>query len=164
MDLLDRLLEHDRWATGQLLEVSRNLTDEQLVQTFDIGHGTLLATFGHMVFNVEVWTEAIIGEPVQAKRSDDSLAELIERHTYALATFAAVARQMRDEQRLDDTFVDDFGAPMTYGGAMLHVILHEAEHRAEALHILQRLGVSDLPEIDHGLWDFVRRGLYQPGA
>jgi len=52
MDLLDRLLGHDQWATDQLLELSRNLTDEQLDQSFDIGHRTLRATFEHMIFNV----------------------------------------------------------------------------------------------------------------
>jgi hypothetical protein len=48
---------------------------------------------------------------------------------------------------------------MTYGGAILHVILHDAEHRSEVVHILSRLEVSEIPEVDHGLWDFVRRGL-----
>jgi uncharacterized damage-inducible protein DinB len=67
---------------------------------------------------------------------------------------------VRDERRLEDTFVDAYGAPLTFGGAILHVVLHDAEHRGEALHILERLKVSDLPEFDHGLWDFVRRGLF----
>jgi hypothetical protein len=42
------------------------------------------------------------------------------------------------------------------------VILHHAEHRSEVLHILERLGVPGLPEVDHGLWDFVSRGLFTP--
>jgi uncharacterized damage-inducible protein DinB len=49
---------------------------------------------------------------------------------------------------------------MTFGGAILHVILHNAEHRTEVLHILERLGVPNLPEIDHALWDYKRRGLF----
>ena len=44
MDLLDRLLDHDHWATTQLLDVSRNLTDAQLDQEFDIGHRSLRGT------------------------------------------------------------------------------------------------------------------------
>ena len=65
---------------------------------------------------------------------------------------------MRDEGRLEDTFLDHYGYPMTYGGAILMVILHNEAHRTEAVHILARLGVPDLPEVDHGLWDFKRRG------
>jgi uncharacterized damage-inducible protein DinB len=158
MDLLDRLLDHDRWATATLLDLSRGLTDAQLDQPFDVGHRTLRATFEHMIFNVEVWTAAMTRQPVDTRRDDRSLATLIDRHECSHATFATLARRVRDQQQLDDTFVDNFGGPMTFGGAVLHLVLHDAEHRAEALHILERLGVSDLPEVDHGLWDFKRRG------
>ncbi|MGH2617124.1 MAG: DinB family protein [Thermomicrobiales bacterium] len=158
MDLLDRLLGHDDWATVQLLDLSRGLTDGQLDQPFDVGHRTLRATFEHMIFNVESWTALMAGQPADVQRDDRSMAALIERHERSYAAFAALARRVRDEQRLDDTFVDHFDAHMTFGGAILHVALHDAEHRSEALHILQRLGVPDLPEVDHGLWDFKRRG------
>ena len=158
MDLLDRLLGHDDWATTQLLDLSRSLTDAQLDQPFDIGHRTLRATFAHMIFNVEVWTAAMTGQPVDAARDDRPLAVLVDSHERSYAVFASFARRIRDEHRLDDTFVDNFGGPMTFGGAIIHVALHNEGHRTEALHILERLGVPDLPEVDHGLWDFKRRG------
>lgn len=158
MDLLDRLLDHDHWATAQLLDLSRGLTDAQLDQPYDIGHKTLCATFDHMIFNVAAWTANMAEQPVNVQRDDRSLAALIDRYERANAAFATFARQMRDEERLDDTFVDGYGYPQTFGGAIIHVILHNAEHRGEALHILERLGVPDLPEVDHALWDFKRRG------
>ena len=158
MDLLDRLLGHDHWATDQLLVLSQGLTDAQLDQPFDIGHRTLRDTFEHMIFNVEAWTAVMAGQPVDIQRDDHSLAALSERDERSHAAFVALARRVRDEQRLDDTFVDHYDAHMTFGGAILMVILHNAEHRTEALHILERLGVPDLPEVDHGLWDFRRRG------
>jgi uncharacterized damage-inducible protein DinB len=99
------------------------------------------------------------GQPAIWERgAQRSLAELIERHERFYATFASLARRMRDEQRLDDTFVDRFGERMTFGGAIVHVVFHNAEHRTEALHTLERLGVPDLPEVDHGLWDRETRG------
>lgn len=159
MELLDRLLEHDRWATDQLLELSRGLSEAQLDQEFDIGHRTLRATFEHMIFNVEFWTGLMTGQPVDARHDDRSLTALIDRHERSYAALATLAGRVRDEQRLEDTFVDHFDTHMTFGGAIIHVVLHNAEHRGEALHILERLGVPDLPEIDHGLWDFKRRGL-----
>ena len=158
MDLLDRLLGHDHWATARLLDLSRRLTDAQLDQPFDVGHRTLRATFEHMIFNVEFWTAVMAGQPADAQRDDRSLGALTERHERSYAAFAALARRVRDEQRLDDTFVDHFGGRMTFGGAIVHVALHDAEHRSEALHILERLGVPDLPEVDHGLWDQTARG------
>lgn len=161
MDLLDRLLDHDRWASTTLLELCGDLTDEQLDRPFDIGHKTIRATLDHMIFNIAAWTGEMTGQPDSAlvARADGSLPALADRHERAYAAFAGVARRIRDEDRLEETFIDEFGGEMTFGGAIIHVVLHNAEHRADVLHILQRLGIPDLPEIDHGLWDFKRRGL-----
>jgi hypothetical protein len=63
-----------------------------------------------------------------------------------------------DEQRLEETFADYFGEPMRFGGAIVHVVLHYAEHRTEALYIIERPAVPDLPRVDHGLWDHLSRG------
>ena len=161
MDLVDRLLEHDDWATTQLLELSRDLTDAQLDQPFDIGHRTLRETFDHLIHNIAFWTTMMAGQPVESDRTsqqyDRSIAALIERHGSFYTDFAAFARRMRDEQRLDEPFVDRWGGRPTFGGVIVHVVLHNAEHRSDALHILERLGVPDLPEIDHALWDQTAR-------
>lgn len=158
MDLLDRLLEHDHWATTCLLDLSRDLTDEQLDRPFDIGHETLRATLGHIVHNIEAWTSLMIQQPIEGVQNGQPIAEIAACHDRAYATFAEVARRAREEQRLEDTFTDFYGSPMTFGGGILHVILHNAEHRTEAVHILHRLGLPDVPEVDHALWDFKRRG------
>ena len=151
MDLLDRLLEHDRWATAQLLELSRSLTDAQLDQEFDIGHCTLHAPFDHLIFNIEAWTAVMARQPVERGHDDRLLAALIDRHERSYATFATLARQVRDEQRLEETFADHFDEQLRFAAGIVHVVLHNAEHRTEALHILTRLGVPDPPEIDHAL-------------
>ncbi len=154
MDLLDRLLEHDRWATDQLLDLSRGLNDGQLDQEFDIGHRSLRATLEHMIFYVAFRTAYMTGQPVTDQRDDHSLAQLIDRHERSYASFATLARRLRDEQRLEETFIDHYDARKSFGGTILHVVLHNAEHRTEALHILERLGVPDLPEVDYGLWEY----------
>jgi len=154
MDLLDRLLGHDQWATDQLLDLSRSLSDAQLDQPFDIGHRTLRATFEHIIINIAFWTALMTERPVDTQQYDRSLAGLVERHERYYATFATLARQLRDEQRLDDTFIDHYAARKSFGGTILHVVLHNAEHRTEGVHILERLGLPDAPEVDHGLWDY----------
>jgi hypothetical protein len=67
---------------------------------------------------------------------------------------------MRDEQRLAETFVDHYGVRKSFGGTILMVIEHNVEHRSEAAHILARLGVPDVPEVDLGVWDYL---LHNPG-
>jgi uncharacterized damage-inducible protein DinB len=160
MDLLDRLLEHDRWATTQLLELCRGLTDAQLDQEFDTGHRTVRETLDHQIPNLDFWTGLMTGQPVEHQRAPSSLETLMADHERAYAAFASLARQVWDAGRLDDTFLDHYGYPMTYGGAILMVILHNEGHRTEMVHIFARLGVPELAkvEVDHGLWDFKRRG------
>lgn len=154
MDLLDRLLGFDHWATARLLDLSRDLTDAQLDQPFDVGLATLRTTFEHLIFNIDFWRLQMTGQPVTTERDRHlPVTALIERHERAQASFAALARRSRDEGRLDDTFVDHFGYPQTLGGTVLHVADHNQEHRTEARHILQRLGVPDLPDLYPQEWE-----------
>lgn len=181
MDVLDRLLDHDRWATSDLLARCRTLTDAQLDQPFDIGHRTLRATFEHYIPNVAFWA-GLMGAPLDgappgsgsvgsliadreradAARGPRSIDALIAAHERGYDAFADIARRARDEGRLDEPFFDDSGYPFAYGGVILMVILHDEGHRTEIVHILARLGVPELVgvEVDHGLWDFARRGLF----
>ena len=64
LDPLDRLLGHDHWATTQLLRLSQGLTDAQLDQPFDIGHGSLREPLDHLIFIVDFWTTLMAGQPV----------------------------------------------------------------------------------------------------
>lgn len=162
MDLLDRILEHDHWATAHLLELCRDLTDEQLDQPFDIGHRTLRETFDHMLYTIGFWTGFMVGQPIHPDRTtqdyERSIAAMTERFERDYTTFASVARRTRDEQRWEETFVDHWKLPVTFGGTIVQVPQHNVEHRAEILHILQRLGLPDVPEVDHLLWEHVSRG------
>lgn len=165
MDLLDLLLDHDLWATASLLEASGGLTDAQLDREFDIGHRTLRETFGHMIFNVPFWTAFLAapdGQPAaggvsaDAQPADRSLAALRDAHERGHAAFAAAARRLRDEGRLGETFVDHYAVRKSFGGTVLMVAGHNEGHRTEILHILERLGVPGLPEVDLGAWEYER--------
>jgi len=156
MDLLDRLLGHDAGTTRQVLLLSQNLTDEQLDQPFDIGHRTLRATLDHMIGNVEVWTDLMSERPVDRTPSGVSVADFLERHARSHSEFAELARAAQSESRLDDTYMDTLDTPptaKTFGGTIAHLITHNMLHRSEALHILQRLGVENLPEGDVLGWE-----------
>jgi len=159
MDLLDQLLDHDEWATTTLLEASIDLTDAQLDQPFDIGRQTLRATYGHMIPNVAFWAGLMTGQHVDTEMSNRTTAEMIECHKRFYADFAATARRFRDEHSLNDTYLDHYGVRKAMGGTILMVMLHNTEHRTEAQHFLQRLGVREVPEVDPGIWEY---GLLNP--
>ncbi len=159
MDFLDRLLGHDEWTTAECLRRCHELTPEQMHQEFDIGWRTLHATLVHMIGNVGTWTELmttgiVTDGPDGWERGDITGLEARHRATYA--AFAQLARTVRDEGRENDTWADILDSPpqtKTYGGGILHVITHDTHHRAEVLHILARLGLTDLPEGDLLSWE-----------
>jgi uncharacterized damage-inducible protein DinB len=159
MDLLDRLLGHDAWTARLILERCCELDDAQLHHPFDIGHESVYETLVHMIGNVRTWTELMSDVPIV--RSDSeweglSVEDFIARHESWYAAFSTLARGVRDEGRLDERWVDRLDDPpteKTYGGAIAHVITHNMLHRGELLHMLARLGLSDLPEGDVLGWE-----------
>jgi uncharacterized damage-inducible protein DinB len=153
MDQLDRQLGHDRWTTTRLLNLCQGLPGERLDQEFDIGHRTLRATFDHMLFAVELWTMLMDGgERYEIPRDRGSIQELRDRHERVYAAFATLARRLHDEGCLNDTFIDHHDYPQEIGATILQVSMHNQQHRSEILHILQRLGVPNLPDGDVQEW------------
>ena len=158
MDLLDRLLGHDHWTTRELLLRSRHLTDPQLDRPFPIGHVTLRATYDHIIWNIEVWTDLMCLRPRRPHPGDGAttIPRFIQRLDATYEEFAAVARRVQSENRLDDTFLDTVEtppAPHTFGGCIAHVITHSMHHRAQILNMMRHLGMSDLREGDILVWE-----------
>ena len=160
MDLLDRLLGHDRWATLMVLERSSGLTDAQLDQPVDIGHGSLRAALDHLVYINAFWPALMNREPVPPKHDRSlSIPELTERFERNHAAFAALARRIHAEGRTEEAFPDHHGDLCTLGITILQLPLHNARHRAEAQHILPRLGVADVWDWDPQEWEWaVQKG------
>ncbi|MBI5029882.1 MAG: DinB family protein [Chloroflexi bacterium] len=160
LDLLDRLLEHDAWTTRRVLEFTNLLSDEQLDQEFEIGQRTIRETFRHIIGNIEIWTDLMSARPVRrASMERQAVLEFQRRFELAFSDFAQFARRLRDTQRLYDTYVDVLDEPpqrKTYAGTILHVITHDHMHRAEILHMLQRLGIQGLIEGDVLSWEATR--------
>ena len=159
MDLLDRMLGHDRWATTQLLELCGALPEAQLDQEFDIGQRTLRETLDHMIYVIDFWTGWMSGRPVEHDRTtlryDRSLAALMERHERYQANFAELARRVQAEQRLDDTFIDHYAVRQSLGATIIQLLNHNAQHRGEIRHMLERLGVEGMWDYDPQEWEHV---------
>ena len=164
MDILARLLDHDAWTTRRVLLLCQELGDEQLDRDFDIGHRTLRATWVHLIGNLRVWTALMAErEVVPGPRPPDwaaSPATLLAAWEAAMAEFAGLARAVAAAGRLDDSYTDTLDDPprrKTFGGTIAHLLTHDMHHRGEILHILQRLGVPDLPEGDVLGWEAATR-------
>lgn len=157
MDLIARLAGHDRWTTGEILRRCRELTDAQLDEAAYIDHRTIRETLAHMIWNVETWTDLMLGVPIdRSVERPETLEGLTERHDRAGERFAALARSLADDNRLEATWMDVLDIPpteKTYGGTIAHVITHNMHHRARLLYMLDTLGLPDVPEGDLLGWE-----------
>lgn len=161
MDLLDRLLGHDAWTTRQLLDLAVTLNDRQLDQEFDIAHRTVRRTLEHIIWNIECWTDLIKGGGVRSRPApNQSTAALSLRHAAATSELLQFAREIMDQRRLDDTFLDVLDDPpreKSFGGVIVHLATHGMHHRAQLLFMLRQLGVEGLPEGDALSWELAEQ-------
>jgi uncharacterized damage-inducible protein DinB len=156
MNLLERLLGHDRAATRELLDLCLPLNDEQLDRDFDAGWRTLRRTFAHVIGNIEWWTDLMLERPVRPRSEKCSVLELIERLENSYAEFSDLALRIEQEGRWDDRWTDVLDDPpqaKTFGGGIGHIITHNMHHRAEIQHMLHRLPIENVPEGDLMGWD-----------
>lgn len=163
MDLLDRLLKHDAWTTRQLMELCLPLSDEQLDRDFALGPGTLRKLWHHVVGNAVGWTALMEGvDPPQPRlTAADPIATMIDHYDRAAAALYTLARRIQDEGRLDDTFLDHLDDPPVlkpFGGAILHLATHGMHHRAQALYMMRKLGIKNVPEGDALEWEYEQLG------
>lgn len=162
MSATHRLLQHNRWATRLLLERCRALRPEQFQRRFDIGPGSLHDTLRHVIGAMFRWADRIADRPVRESiervprpRTPDELLELLDQ---AHRELEAVALRVEREGREDEPMSAEFRPErFTRGTAIVHVLTHGMHHRAQALNMLRRLGVADLPALDAVEWEVKTR-------
>lgn len=155
MDLTDRLIEHDDWLTGALLDSAGRLTSEQwdrevrpghVVLSFDGPEPTVRHMLDRLVWTKEVWSAAIAGRdlPAEGDRSPSGLRARWER---ASTDFRALVQDIRQRNAWNDTFVDALCDPIqsfTLGGVVAHVLTYAACRREVLAAALSELGVVDV--------------------
>jgi uncharacterized damage-inducible protein DinB len=160
MTILDRLLCHDAWTTRQLLLRCRSLSGEQMHRTFDTDNKSLSATFGHIIGAMEFHTDRLLGRTIsESYREDTSVDGMLLRLTIVAKDFAAFATKIERAGREDEMMTNENNENVrTLGGVIAHVITHSMHHRAQAMYIMDRLGVSDIIEGDVLGWEAQARG------
>ncbi len=137
-----------------------DLRDEVLDREFDIGQQTLRRTFIHIVANMEAWTDLICEQAQRTLQMNDqearSVRGLIARLDVVAPEFAAKAIAVRDAGQMDDLWTDTLDNPpkqKTFGGAIAHLITHSMHHRAQALYMMDCLGIEHDIEGDVLSWE-----------
>ena len=161
MELLDRLLGHDVWTTRQLLRQCATLTDAELDRRFDVDNRTLRECFLHIIGNMEVWTATLADHPEPVAPTGDearSVAGMLTRLGSVGRTFAANARAVTHEGREDELLVTDSPIPLPRGSVIAHLLTHSMHHRAQAMYMMEQLGLRDHIEGDVLSWETITFG------
>lgn len=160
MKLLADAFAYNGWATAQLGDVCRRLSQSQLSGREEWQYQSILGLWQH-IDEVERAYLRLMGAaslPEPAATLDaclDSAAVCRE----AFASFVVGL----DDAALDHTFtVPWFEREFTVADGLFQVVSHSIEHRADIAHFLSRFGLKT-PTIDYVVWVYLRDGGVPPG-
>ncbi len=165
-DILNRLLEHNAWTTGQLLERAGALTAEQYVQRFDLGPGSVHDTLRHIISVMFGWADEIAGRPRRPSlgadgegpiRSVDELLKLLDDAAKELQETAHVVGDQGTMDELMSVTYDGRTWEFTRGTALAHVLTHGMHHRAQIFNMMRQLGVPVDIDGDVIEWEIAAR-------
>jgi uncharacterized damage-inducible protein DinB len=147
------LLDHDHWATRNILTTCAPLTREQFHQRFDMGPGSLHDTTTHILSAIRGWGDLLAGRAASPRLdgTERTPAELTVLLDELAADFAKSARSYP----LDATVSREReGKTYTFSRAVVitHIATHGMHHRAQCLNMLRQLGVHPLPPSSVAEW------------
>jgi AraC family transcriptional regulator len=167
MDLLVKMVEHHVWLTGEIIERAARLPDDALDERVELGveddpdPATLRRLMSRLVGQMGMWNAAIANREYDwSVEEHESIPSLRARLAEEGPTYLSQVREVADQGRLDDTFVDALCEPaevFTYGGMIAHVLTFAAHRRTLAVLALDRHGEGDLG------WGDPMRWVAQPG-
>ncbi|MFC7496647.1 MULTISPECIES: helix-turn-helix domain-containing protein [unclassified Nocardioides] len=160
MDLLLKMVEHHVWLTGEMIRVAERLTDEQLDQVIELDvdddRQTIRSLLSRLVGQMGMWNAALATRDYDwSVEEHESLGSMRDRLAREAPTYVANVREVIEQGRLDDTFVDALCEPaevFTYGGMIAHVLTFAAHRRTLVALALGRHGVDELGWGDPMLW------------
>jgi hypothetical protein len=162
MDLLVKMVEHHVWLTGQIIECAARLPDEALDERIELAvdddpdPSTLRRLMSRLVGQMGMWNAAIANREYDwSVEEHESIESLRARLAEEGPTYLRQVREVAEDGRLDDTFVDALCEPaevFTYGGMVAHVLTFAAHRRTLAVLALDKHGVDDLGWGDPMRW------------
>ena len=160
MDLLLKMVEHHVWLTGEMVSSAARLTEAQLDEPIELNvdddRQTIRTLLSRLVGQMGMWNAAIANRDYDwSVEEHESLESLRSRLADEGAAYLSNIREVCEQGRLDDTFVDALCEPaevFTYGGMVAHVLTFAAHRRCLVVMALDKHGVSELGWGDPMRW------------
>ena len=163
-DLTERMVGHHLDRTRELLAAAATLPAAALERPlrpgfvacwFEGEEASAALMAERLVFTLEVWVAAMLGE----QHPEVARGDLLARLDRAAIGFARVVRRIRDRGAWDDAFVDALCEPpqsFTYGGVVSHILTYGAVRREMLAAVLTELGAPALSCGDPIMWEMAR--------
>ena len=142
------LYKYNQWANALILNAAANVTPEEYLAPASLPHGGLRGTLVHTLFAEWIWRRRWEGiSPTKRFKPDDfptfeTLRARWAKEEKALMSFV----EGLSDEKLNGIFryksTDGELHQRTLWHAMLHMVNHGTQHRAEAAAILTDLGHS----------------------
>ncbi len=166
MNLLTAMVEHHIWLTGEMIARAERLSDEQLDKPIELSvdedQQTIRTLLSRLVGQMGMWNAALADRDYDwSVEQHEPVESLRRRLAEEGPTYLAHVRQVCEEGRLDDTFVDALCEPaevFTYGGMIAHVLTFAAHRRTLVALALDAAGITDLGWGDPMRWVAEPRG------
>jgi AraC-like DNA-binding protein len=160
MDLMTRMVEHHVWLTGEMVRLAGRLSEEQLDQPIELDvdddRQTIRSLLSRLIGQMGMWNAAVaMREYDWSVEEHETLGSMRERLATEGPAYLAQVREVVEQERLDDTFVDALCEPaevFTYGGMIAHVLTFAAHRRTLVVLALARHGVEELGWGDPMVW------------
>ncbi len=162
MDLLNKMVEHHVWLVGEMVMHASTLANERLDAPIEISvegvddDPTLRSLLSRLIGQMAMWNAAIAGRAYDFEiERGETIASMRSRLAEEGSTFSTHVRDVTEQGRLDETFVDGICDPpeiFTYGGMIAHVLTFAAHRRTLVAGALVDEGVTALGAGDPMRW------------
>ena len=162
MDLLAKMVEHHIWLVGEMVSRAERLTGEELDRRIEISvegvddDPTPRSLLSRLVGQMGMWNAALASREYDWSVEDhESIGSMRQRLAAEGPTYLSHVREVCEQGRLDDTFVDALCEPaevFTYGGMIAHVLTFAAHRRTLVVGALADAGITDLGSGDPMKW------------
>jgi AraC family transcriptional regulator len=160
MELLQKMVDHHVWLTGEMVRLAGRLSDDQLDETIglsvDEDEQTVRSLLSRLIGQMGMWNAAMATRDYDWSVEDhETLTSMRQRLDVEGAAYVAHVREVCEQGRLDDTFVDALCEPaevFTYGGMIAHVLTFAAHRRTLVALALDHHGIGELGWGDPMRW------------
>ena len=162
MDLLVKMVEHHVWLVGEIVDRAARLDDEALDRAIEVSVDdgndvtSLRSLLSRLIGQMDMWNCALANQAYDWDvENGETVASMRSRLDRVGPTYLGHIREVSEQGRLDETFVDAICEPaevFTYGGMVAHVLTFAAYRRTLAVQALDAAGIGDLGYGDPMRW------------